>query len=101
MADNLTVVGKPEWIAQFLLRVEASAMSTAESLNERNRVSALIEHEQRQGRLFDLLSRPELSAYFNQAHIENWTARLSLWELLNHDPSATKIGTVSHTDASS
>jgi hypothetical protein len=36
MTDNLTVVGKPEWIAEFLLRVEASVMSTAESLNEQD-----------------------------------------------------------------
>jgi hypothetical protein len=94
MADNLTVVGKPEWIAEFLLRVEASVMSTAESLNEREAVAALIEFEHRRGRLFDLLSRPEISAYFNQANIENWTGRASLDEL--HDHNAGEIGTGDH-----
>src|SRR5262245_25120554 len=94
MADNLSVVGEPEWIAEFLLRVEASAMSMAASLREQDKLAALISEADGQGRLFDLLSRPEISAYFNQAQIANWTDRVLIGELLDHD--AGEIDLLAH-----
>jgi hypothetical protein len=91
MTGNLTVVGKADWIAEFLLRVESSVMVKAEMLGETDRVAGMIEASDANGQLFQLLSRPEIAAYFNQESIENWRVPVSIFELLHHVPHEVAI----------
>lgn len=83
-------LGKAEWIAAFLVRAERSLLATAERLGERDEIAVILAVRRSLAR-FDLLSSPEVSAYFNQAGIPGWTHPLRLRDLLHHDSGLLSI----------